>query len=84
MQCIGHLGKEWERNENFFFLLTVHAVFVKVVEEIRLLLLVVDRAQHILGVQEVLDDVHQLDGATHLRVGIAGHLFYKKEKISSK
>ena len=51
----------------------VHAVFVKVVEEVGLLRFV-DAGEHVLRVEERPNDAHELDGAPHLGVGVADHL----------
>ena len=51
----------------------VHAVFVKVVEEVGLLRFV-DAGEHVLRVEEGPNDAHELDGAAHLGVGVADHL----------
>ncbi len=48
-------------------------MLVEVVEEVGLLRLV-DGGEHVLGVEEVADDVHELDGTAHLRIRVAGHL----------
>ncbi len=51
----------------------MHAVFVEVVQEIRFFRLV-DRRQHVLGVEQHSDDVGQLNGVAHFRIGVAVHL----------
>ena len=47
--------------------LTVHAMFVEMIEEISLLRLV-EAGQHVLGVQQGADDAHQLHGGPHVCV----------------
>ena len=51
----------------------MQAVFVEVVEEVRLFRLV-DGGQHVLGVQQHPDDVGQLNSVAHFRIGVAVHL----------